>query len=32
MGDEFGGDIPLGPFALIGGEEIGKGVVSTLKS
>ena len=32
MGDEFGGDIPLGPFALIGGEEIGKGVVATLKS
>ena len=32
MGDEFGGDIPLGPFALIGGEEIGKGVVETLKN
>ena len=32
MGDEFGGDIPLGPFALIGGEEIGEGVVDTLKS
>ncbi len=32
MGDEFGGDIPLGPFALIGGEEIGEGVVETLKS
>lgn len=30
MGDEFGGDIPLGPFALIGGVEIGRGVVSTL--
>jgi len=30
MADEFGGDIPLGPFALIGGEEIGKGVVETL--
>lgn len=32
MGDEFGGDIPLGPFALIGDEEIGKGVVSTLSN
>ena len=32
MGDEFGGDIPLGPFALIGGDEIGQGVVATLKS
>ena len=32
MGDEFGGDIPLGPFALIGGDEIGRGVVETLKS
>ena len=30
MGDEFGGDIPVGPFALIGGDEIGKGVVETL--
>lgn len=30
MADEFGGEIPLGPFALIGGEEIGKGVVETL--
>ena len=30
IADEFGGDIPLGPFALIGGEEIGKGVVETL--
>ena len=32
MGDEFGGDIPLGPFALIGSEEIGKGVVETLSN
>jgi L-ribulose-5-phosphate 4-epimerase len=32
MADEFGGDIPLGPFALIGGEEIGQGVVATLKT
>lgn len=31
MGDEFGGAIPCGGFALIGGEEIGKVVVETLK-
>ncbi|HET9125344.1 MAG TPA: L-ribulose-5-phosphate 4-epimerase, partial [Solirubrobacteraceae bacterium] len=31
MGDEFGGPIPVGPFALIGGEEIGEGVVETLR-
>jgi L-ribulose-5-phosphate 4-epimerase len=30
MADEFGGEIPIGPFALIGGEEIGKGIVETL--
>jgi L-ribulose-5-phosphate 4-epimerase len=30
MADEFGGEIPLGPFALIGSDEIGRGVVSTL--
>lgn len=30
MADEFGGDIPLGPFALIGNDDIGKGIVSTL--
>jgi L-ribulose-5-phosphate 4-epimerase len=30
MADEFGGEIPLGPFALIGDDEIGKGVVETL--
>jgi L-ribulose-5-phosphate 4-epimerase len=30
MADEFGGEIPVGPFALIGGDEIGRGVVSTL--
>jgi len=30
MGDEFGGDIPCGGFALIGGEQIGQVVVSTL--
>jgi L-ribulose-5-phosphate 4-epimerase len=31
MGDEFGGDIPVGPFALIGDDSIGQGIVSTLK-
>jgi L-ribulose-5-phosphate 4-epimerase len=30
MGDEFGGPIPCGGFALIGGEEIGAVVVQTL--
>ena len=30
MADEFGGEIPVGPFAPIGGEEIGKAVVQTL--
>ncbi|HEY7621138.1 MAG TPA: L-ribulose-5-phosphate 4-epimerase [Solirubrobacteraceae bacterium] len=30
MADEFGGDIPIGPFALIGDEEIGRAVVETL--
>jgi L-ribulose-5-phosphate 4-epimerase len=30
MADEFGGPIPVGPFALIGNEEIGRGVVETL--
>jgi L-ribulose-5-phosphate 4-epimerase len=30
MADEFGGEIPVGPFAPIGGEEIGRAVVSTL--
>jgi L-ribulose-5-phosphate 4-epimerase len=30
MADEFGGDIPIGPFALIGDEEIGRAVVATL--
>lgn len=32
MGDEFGGSIPCGGFALIGGEEIGHVVVETLKN
>ncbi|GAB2491719.1 L-ribulose-5-phosphate 4-epimerase [Nocardiopsis aegyptia] len=30
MADEFGGDIPVGPFALIGGDDIGKGLIATL--
>ena len=30
MADEFGGEIPVGPFALIGGDDIGRGVVATL--
>jgi L-ribulose-5-phosphate 4-epimerase len=30
MADEFGGEIPAGPFAPIGGEEIGRAVVATL--
>ncbi len=30
MADEFGGEIPVGPFALIGGDQIGRGVVATL--
>jgi L-ribulose-5-phosphate 4-epimerase len=31
MADEFGGDIPIGPFALIGSDAIGKGIVATLR-
>ncbi|MFG1753576.1 L-ribulose-5-phosphate 4-epimerase [Streptosporangium sandarakinum] len=30
MADEFGGEIPVGPFALIGGDDIGRGIVETL--
>ena len=30
MGDEFGDDIPVGPFALIGDDSIGQGIVATL--
>jgi L-ribulose-5-phosphate 4-epimerase len=30
MADEFGGEIPVGPFALIGSDDIGKGIVATL--
>jgi L-ribulose-5-phosphate 4-epimerase len=28
--DEFGGEIPIGPLARIGGDEIGRGIVETL--
>ncbi len=31
MADEFGGDIPVGPFALIGDDSIGQGIVETLR-
>jgi L-ribulose-5-phosphate 4-epimerase len=31
MADEFGGDIPIGPFALIGDDSIGVGIVQTLR-
>ena len=31
MADEFGGDIPVGPFALIGDDSIGRGLVETLR-
>ena len=30
MADEFGGEIPIGPFALIGDDSIGQGIVATL--
>lgn len=30
MADEFGGPIPIGPFALIGDDSIGRGIVETL--
>jgi L-ribulose-5-phosphate 4-epimerase len=29
--DEFGGDIPIGPFATIGDDSIGRGIVDTLR-
>jgi L-ribulose-5-phosphate 4-epimerase len=32
MGDEFGGDVPIGPFELIGDEAIGRGIVETLRN
>ena len=31
MADEFGGPIPIGPFALIGDDSIGRGIVQTLQ-
>ncbi|WP_035127019.1 L-ribulose-5-phosphate 4-epimerase [Conexibacter woesei] len=31
MADEFGGEIPVGPFRLIGDAEIGRGIVETLR-
>lgn len=31
MADEFGGPIPVGPFALIGDDSIGRGIVDTLR-
>ncbi|MFV0428186.1 MAG: L-ribulose-5-phosphate 4-epimerase [Arachnia sp.] len=30
MADEFGGEVPIGPFALIGDDSIGRGIVETL--
>lgn len=32
MGDEFGGPVPVGPFALIGDDSIGRGIVETLST
>jgi L-ribulose-5-phosphate 4-epimerase len=32
MADEFGGDVPIGPFALIGDDSIGRGIVDTLRA
>jgi L-ribulose-5-phosphate 4-epimerase len=31
IADEFGGEIPIGPFALIGDDSIGRGIVETLQ-
>jgi L-ribulose-5-phosphate 4-epimerase len=31
MADEFGGEIPVGPFAIIGDDSIGRGIVQTLR-
>ena len=30
MADEFGGEVPVGPFAIIGDDSIGRGIVETL--
>ncbi|MFI9383469.1 L-ribulose-5-phosphate 4-epimerase [Kutzneria sp. NPDC052558] len=32
IADEFGGEIPIGPFALIGDDSIGQGIVETLRA
>lgn len=32
IADEFGGEIPVGPFALIGDDSIGRGIVETLQN
>lgn len=31
IADEFGGEIPVGPFAVIGDDSIGRGIVDTLR-
>lgn len=31
MADEFGGPVPVGPFAIIGDDSIGRGIVETLQ-
>ncbi|NYI78839.1 L-ribulose-5-phosphate 4-epimerase [Nocardioides panzhihuensis] len=31
MADEFGGPVPVGPFAIIGDDSIGRGIVETLR-
>lgn len=31
MADEFGGPVPVGPFAIIGDDSIGRGIVATLR-
>ena len=31
IADEFGGEVPVGPFALIGDDAIGRGIVETLR-
>ena len=31
VADEFGGEIPVGPFAIIGDDSIGRGIVETLE-
>lgn len=32
MADEFGGPVPVGPFAIIGDDSIGRGIVETLST